>query len=204
MSLSLFLPPTRRHLSALLPRQPQDTISRSVRVPLPPPAPTPSTYNASVSFSCGGPFRNLRLPASPASNASANRRLRPEVSLDLDTFTTLNRRRNVVTMAAIKASADPSIRPASPAPLAQDFARQTVQKQQRSNFHSTSISSGISHTMVSQSVNKTALHPTGVQYVALFLTIQLFRKKDHLLTIDNQAGQGAHRDRRGAPRQGTH
>ena len=166
MSLCRFLSPTERHIIAqLLPRQSQDTFSRSVRVSLPPPSPRPSTYSPSVSFSCGGPFRNLRLPASPAYNAWTNYRPRTRVSLDLDTFTPLNRRRNVVTMAAIKGSADPSIRPASPAPLAQDFARQTVQKQQRSNFHSTSISSGTFNTMVSQSVNKTALHPTGVQYV---------------------------------------
>lgn len=69
-----------------------------------------------------------------------------------------------VIMASIKGHPDPApLRTASPAPLAQDFSRQQVAKQQRSNFHSSSISSGVSITMVSQSVNKTALHPTGVQ-----------------------------------------
>lgn len=46
--------------------------------------------------------------------------------------------------------------------LAQDFVRQQVSKQQRSNFHSTSITPVLQHTMVSQSVNKTNLHPSGV------------------------------------------
>jgi phosphoenolpyruvate carboxykinase (ATP) len=64
--------------------------------------------------------------------------------------------------SGIKAASDPVIRTASPAPLAQDFARQQVSKQQRSNFHSSSISPLISITMVSQSVNKTNLHPSGV------------------------------------------
>lgn len=71
---------------------------------------------------------------------------------------------DVVRMASsgIKAASDPVVRTASPAPLAQDFARQQVSKQQRSNFHSSSISPLISYTMVSQSVNKTNLHPSGV------------------------------------------
>ncbi|EEP76347.1 phosphoenolpyruvate carboxykinase [Uncinocarpus reesii 1704] len=42
--------------------------------------------------------------------------------------------------------------------LTSDFARQQVAKQQHSNYHSTSL-----RTMVSTSVNRTALHPTGVQ-----------------------------------------
>ena len=50
-----------------------------------------------------------------------------------------------------------SVRPYSPAPpLEQDFIRQQIAKQQKGNFHSTSLK------MVS-SVNKTALHPGGVQ-----------------------------------------
>jgi phosphoenolpyruvate carboxykinase (ATP) len=64
----------------------------------------------------------------------------------------------------IKEASDPVIRTASPAPLAQDFARQQVSKQQRSNFHSTSLSPLLLHTMVS-TVNKTNLHPSGLQYV---------------------------------------
>jgi phosphoenolpyruvate carboxykinase (ATP) len=75
---------------------------------------------------------------------------------------------DVVTMASsgIKAASDPVIPTASPAPLTQDFARQQVSKQQRSNFHSSSTSPLISYTMVSQSVNKTNLHPSGVASVA--------------------------------------
>jgi len=48
------------------------------------------------------------------------------------------------------------VRSYSPAPLEQDFLRQQIAKQQKGNFHSTSLK------MVS-SVNKTALHPGGVQ-----------------------------------------
>ncbi|KAI2280410.1 Protein kinase C-like 1, partial [Ophidiomyces ophidiicola] len=52
------------------------------------------------------------------------------------------------------------IPPNHPLPLeyfCSDFARQQVAKQQHSNYHSTSL-----RTMVSTSVNRTALHPTGV------------------------------------------
>jgi hypothetical protein len=68
----------------------------------------------------------------------------------------------VVTME-YKGLQEPLIRTSSPAPLAQDFARQQVSKQQRSNYHSSSISSQVTRTMVSHSVNKTGLHPAGVQ-----------------------------------------
>lgn len=68
----------------------------------------------------------------------------------------------VVTME-YKDHPEPLIRTSSPAPLAHDFARQQVSKQQRSNYHSSSISSRVTSTMVSQSVNKTGLHPAGVQ-----------------------------------------
>lgn len=43
------------------------------------------------------------------------------------------------------------------------FLTDQIAKQQRSNFHSTSLRNVT--TMVSQSVNKTALHPKGVEYV---------------------------------------
>lgn len=43
------------------------------------------------------------------------------------------------------------------------FLTDQIAKQQRSNFHSTSLHHVA--TMVSQSVNKTALHPKGVEYV---------------------------------------
>jgi phosphoenolpyruvate carboxykinase (ATP) len=95
------------------------------------------------------------------------------------TATTL-RVRNDVKMAlarGIKEASDPVIRTASPAPFAQDFARQQVSKQQRSNFHSTSLSPLFANTMVSQvpAVNKTNLHPGGLQYVTSSAPIILFR-----------------------------
>ncbi|KAG9620500.1 ATP-utilizing phosphoenolpyruvate carboxykinase, partial [Aureobasidium melanogenum] len=50
------------------------------------------------------------------------------------------------------------VRPYSPAPpLQQDYIRQQIAKQQKGNFHSSSLK------MVSNSVNKTALHPGGVE-----------------------------------------
>jgi phosphoenolpyruvate carboxykinase (ATP) len=63
---------------------------------------------------------------------------------------------------SIKRAHDPLLSTATSSPLAQDFARQQVSKQQHSNFHSSSISSIINFNMVSQSVNKTNLHPSGV------------------------------------------
>ena len=47
---------------------------------------------------------------------------------------------------------------------ADDFTKQQIAKQQRSNFHSTSLTRSLS-SMVPTTVNKTALHPSGVQYV---------------------------------------
>jgi len=49
-------------------------------------------------------------------------------------------------------------RPESPGPLASDFTQQQVAKQRNSNYHSTSL-----RNMVATSVNRTALHPGGVQ-----------------------------------------
>lgn len=51
----------------------------------------------------------------------------------------------------------PPLRPASPGPLSADFARQAIEKQQKNNYHSSSLK------MVTNSVNKTALHPGGVE-----------------------------------------
>ena len=45
--------------------------------------------------------------------------------------------------------------------LSADFYRQQIAKQDRSNYHSTSL-----RTMIAPSVNRTALHPAGVQYVS--------------------------------------
>lgn len=63
------------------------------------------------------------------------------------------------TSAAPAASVHiPPIRRSSPGPLSADFVQQQVAKQQHSNYHSTSLKN-----MVSTSVNRTALHPGGVQ-----------------------------------------
>lgn len=45
-----------------------------------------------------------------------------------------------------------------------DFARQLQAKQQHSNYHSSSLSTSLKD-MVAASVNRTSLHPSGVQYV---------------------------------------
>lgn len=44
-----------------------------------------------------------------------------------------------------------------------DFLNEQIAKQQRGNFHSTSLKT--TAKMVAESVNKTALHPKGVEYV---------------------------------------
>jgi hypothetical protein len=70
---------------------------------------------------------------------------------------------DVAAMASIKGFDPLIVRAASPAPLAQDFARQQVSKQQRSNFHSSSLKNISPLSKKMPSVNKTSLHPTGVQ-----------------------------------------
>ena len=56
-------------------------------------------------------------------------------------------------------------------PLYSDFFEQQVAKQRNNNYHSTSLIN-----MVATSVNRTALHPGGVQYVyLLFLFLFLPR-----------------------------
>ncbi|OGM50542.1 phosphoenolpyruvate carboxykinase [Aspergillus bombycis] len=52
----------------------------------------------------------------------------------------------------------PRASPAEPGPLYTDFFQQQVAKQRNNNYHSTSL-----RTMVATSVNRTALHPGGVQ-----------------------------------------
>ena len=61
---------------------------------------------------------------------------------------------------AIKEASDPVFWRASPSTLTQDFVRHQVSLQQRSNFHSSSVTAFI-FTMVS-GVNKTNLHPSGI------------------------------------------
>ena len=57
----------------------------------------------------------------------------------------------------------PPIRTFTPGPpdTENDYLQQQVSKQQKNNFHSTSLNKSI--TMVAASVNKTALHPRGVE-----------------------------------------
>lgn len=87
----------------------------------------------------------------------------------------------------IKRPQNPLLSSATHSTLAQDFARQQVSKQQHSNFHSSSISPILNFNMVSQSVNKTNLHPSGVVCVSLSspshascLPPRLALCKDHL------------------------
>ena len=68
----------------------------------------------------------------------------------------------VVTME-YKDQHKPLIQTSSPAPLAQDFARQQVSKQHKSHYHSSSTSSQASPIMVAPTVNKTNLNPAGLQ-----------------------------------------
>lgn len=61
--------------------------------------------------------------------------------------------------------------PSESGPLYSDFFEQQVAKQRNNNYHSTSLVN-----MVATSVNRTALHPGGVQYVyLLFLSLFLPR-----------------------------
>lgn len=71
--------------------------------------------------------------------------------------------RTVMTMPPAGKNYIPPNRPASPGPLASDFLQQQVAKQRNNNYHSTSL-----RNMVATSVNRTALHPGGVQYVLPF------------------------------------
>jgi hypothetical protein len=65
-------------------------------------------------------------------------------------------------MAAAGKDYIPLDRSSSPGPLATDFSSQQIAKQRNNNYHSTSL-----RNMVATSVNRTALHPGGVQYVTL-------------------------------------
>ena len=59
--------------------------------------------------------------------------------------------------------------PSESGPLYSDFFEQQVAKQRNNNYHSTSLVN-----MVATSVNRTALHPGGVQYVSpTFLSFSL-------------------------------
>lgn len=59
--------------------------------------------------------------------------------------------------------------PRESGPLYSDFFEQQVAKQRNNNYHSTSLAN-----MVATSVNRTALHPGGVQYVFLLPSITVW------------------------------
>ena len=67
---------------------------------------------------------------------------------------------SAVTMPPAGKNYIPPNRPSSPGFLNSDFFQQQVAKQRNNNYHSTSL-----RNMVASSVNRTALHPGGVQYV---------------------------------------
>jgi hypothetical protein len=134
-------------------------LEKGCRASLPPPLPYPSTTTA---------FRHLprtELSGKDRAARTSYSRYQPNHTSACPRLVPGLKHWNsgiVVTMV-YKGQPDPVIRTSSPAPLAQDFARQQVSKQQRSNHHSSSLSSSILHIMVSPSVNKTGLHPAGVQ-----------------------------------------
>jgi phosphoenolpyruvate carboxykinase (ATP) len=111
------------------------------------------------------------------------------VALQTARSTSALKLRDVVTMRAIKEASDPVIQTATSPPLAQDFARHQVSKQQRSSFHSSSISP-LSATMAPPAVNKTNLHPGGLKYVSSSLPRSYIGRQ--LLTYHLQAPEGSH------------
>lgn len=151
------------------------------------PCPLPSTVS-SGSFSCSG----LTPPStSRFRGLCTNQQLRNPRRVDLGSPTdvSLGRLREQTAAAAVRntstwrvsnsamsssasepntnnldnsRSADPNPRPLTPGPvLEQDFIRQQIDKQHKNNFHSTALKRTLS--MAAPNVNKTALHPGGVQ-----------------------------------------
>lgn len=107
----------------------------------------------------------------PRSPSLLNPRIRPVFSVLRVELTTWDSHTKAFTQlavamnnpaAAISSTAIniPQRRPVSPGPMHSDFIRQQVAKQSSNNYHSSSLK------MITQSVNRTALHPGGVQYVA--------------------------------------
>jgi hypothetical protein len=69
-----------------------------------------------------------------------------------------------------------------------DFLKQQLSKQQNNNFHSSSLKTALSTIeMVSQNVNKTALHPGGVQYVFQHLPIYTIANRNPGLYKNTQS-----------------
>lgn len=93
----------------------------------------------------------------------------------------------------------------SPGPLTSDFFQQQVAKQRNNNYHSTSL-----RKMGPTSVNRTALHPGGVQYVALLPCCPFFAgctspsTNQYIVFCYIQAWQRSHRARGRTSRDSTH
>lgn len=89
----------------------------------------------------------------------------------------------------------PPLRSYTPGPPdSSNYLSEQIAKQQRNNFHSTSL--GTSIKMVAGSVNKTALHPKGVEYVSSchpMLSLGMDPRLPHMLIIIPQAAARAHR-----------
>lgn len=94
-------------------------------------------------------------------------------------------------MVAAQKNYIPPGRSASPGPLATDFLQQQVAKQRNNNYHSTSL-----RNMVATSVNRTALHPGGIQYV--YLLLLPLNTSSSLTTLTTQARQRSYRAGGGA------
>lgn len=87
----------------------------------------------------------------------------------------------------------PPNRPGSPGFLNSDFFKQQVAKQRNNNYHSSSL-----RTMVATSVNRTALHPGGVQYVVSTWLVSF------IANLSTQTQQGPYRTRGGTARDCSH
>lgn len=82
----------------------------------------------------------------------------------------IHNRTNIRMAAPLNNSKDPVERSQSPYQDPRTLGpKSKILASRTSNFHSTSL-----RTMVTNTVNKTALHPSGVQYVVLLCQLSLF------------------------------
>jgi hypothetical protein len=152
--------------------------------------------------------RRLHWPTSSlatyeSSKSSARKALQPNLFLSLFDLRTGTRKtsRATFTMAPLYSSGDPVLRTSSPYPDPRiPGPRSQILALNNNNYHSSSLSTLKMVTV--NTVNKTALHPGGVQYVlpSLHLSSVLWS----IVTDSLQACQGAHRTRRRTAREGTH
>lgn len=147
----------RRHLLRSAPR-----FLPRVSVFFSPPYQCPAVIGTPSSTSPGIP-RDLSSQAPRSQSASDSSGERYAFTLQSLDRSLVSRNKAQTSMAANKPLKvqDPVQRPASPYSDPQQLGPRSRQLAQgTSNFHSTSL-----RTMVTNSVNKTALHPGGVQYV---------------------------------------